>query len=168
MKITYFAHPEVHVFVAGPDKEFYSFYGQCFESKQNKLQTFHVPLAIISFFLVSLTLFVLIHPLFGNLKLFQVHIQDLPFQGSYTGWGLQHNSSRVGIFTFFMVYVLKLDAPLHLLTAKTVWAKIGKFFKYPLNLFDLFIGILMLVFSVYTLDKVAQYYIALGGCISRN
>lgn len=59
MKITYFAHPEVHVFVAGPDKEFYSFYGQCFEIKQNKLQTFHFPLG--HYFLVSraLTLFVL-------------------------------------------------------------------------------------------------------------
>nr|GMD25063.1 glucosidase 2 subunit beta-like [Ipomoea batatas] len=43
----------------GPDKEFYSFYGQCFEIKQNKLQTFHFPLG--HYFLVScaLTLFVL-------------------------------------------------------------------------------------------------------------
>lgn len=32
----------LHFNTAGPEKEFYSFYGQCFETKQNKLEIFLV------------------------------------------------------------------------------------------------------------------------------
>lgn len=52
LKILYicYLYPETEISVTGPEKEFYSFHGQCFEIKQNKLRTSHFNLYFISYF----------------------------------------------------------------------------------------------------------------------
>lgn len=99
--------------ITGPEKEFYSFYGRCFEGKQNKLEILSYPKLFLSSYDVGFQgiaiVIIFIFLSFGQSKFWFRYVYKVcPYKQASQEEG--HSTTRLGLVSITYLYVLCISS----------------------------------------------------------